>query len=131
MRRGRIVVAKRRHACYRPGMIERYWRFLWIAPMLLCACASRPPAASIDEPAVVYAQAGEEAVDEIRAEAAELDLTGVDPALDEVVCEREQKTGTHMRRTRCMSRRDRAAMRESSQDWIRSGGLEGGPVVTR
>lgn len=102
-----------------------------LAPIALGACAAQPdPISRVAEPAVVYANADESTVDEVRAAASELDLTDAQEA-DGVVCRREQKTGTHMRRVICRTEAQRAAMRENSQEWLRSGGIEGGPVLAR
>lgn len=104
---------------------------LYISVLALGACASPPATVSnVAEPVVVYADVDAETIDEVRAAAAELELN--DPGgTDGVVCRREQKTGTHLRRVVCRSERDLAVMRESSQEWLRSGGIEGGPVVAR
>ena len=78
----------------------------------------------------MYSDADAAVVDEIREAATEVE-TASNREDEEIVCRREQKTGSHMRRVVCRSERERAEMRESSQDWLRSGGLEGSPVVAR
>lgn len=102
-----------------------------VVPVLLCACVSQSNRlSSTGEPGVIYADTEAEVVDELRAAATEVDLAAPAGA-DEVVCRREEKTGSHVRRVVCRTERERAMMRQNSQEWLRSGGLEGGPVVAR
>ncbi len=51
--------------------------------------------------------------------------------IDELDCRREIKTGSHRERERCMTRSQRRAIRQASQEWLRSGGWQGSPVVVR
>jgi hypothetical protein len=104
-----------------------------VTPLVLWACASSPDLASNGngQSEVVYAAVGPEAVDALRASATELDAVPNGPGADEVVCRREEKTGSHVRRVVCRTERERASMRQNSQEWLRSGGQEGGPVVAR
>ena len=104
-----------------------------IGPIALGACVSQPVVDGDSlpiEPTLVYADADTETVDQIRADASTLELANGSENTG-VVCRREAKTGSHVRRTVCRSERQREIVRENSQDWLRSGGIQGGPVIAR
>lgn len=51
------------------------------------------------------------------------------PGPNEIVCDETILTGTHQQRELCLSRAQRRAERAASQEWLRSGGFGGSPVV--
>jgi hypothetical protein len=50
---------------------------------------------------------------------------------DDLICRREAKTGTHRRKRVCRTRAQIESERRLSQEWIRSGGRDGSPIVAR
>ena len=50
---------------------------------------------------------------------------------DEIVCTEEVIVGSHMTRKRCATRRSREEAMRAAQDWIESGGEEGGVTVAK
>lgn len=103
---------------------------------LLCACASNQPVAvpvaNVARAPAPLAAAGGNASD--REPVSDPVIIYVQPPPDnsnEIECRRESRTGSHLSRQRCMTRREREEIRDQAQEWMRSGGINGATMTVQ
>jgi len=94
--------------------------------ILLAACAAQPTALEIAQSAQAdaAAQFDPETLEEIRLSAETISLPR-SLADSEVVCQRVQRVGSHMRRQVCLTRAEWRRQSEEAQEWMRSDGQQG------
>jgi len=103
------------------------YRMVVILPLLLAACTSGPavPDASSGPDAALAAESAHD-VPPLSGNPVVLEVVGALSTDDDVVCRRENVTGTHQKREICTTRAARREEQRDAQEWMRSGGLRGG-----
>ena len=109
------------------------WAYL-VAFLLVSACAQQPisqqpPTAELQPavPQVLLAST----LEEVRVRAKQVPIQLLRVSGDDVVCRKEVRVGSHMRRERCFSRRDLDEATRNAQEWLRTSGFQGSPSVAR
>jgi len=102
-------------------------RIVLTLPFLLAACASGPAAldARPKPDASIAAEAAAKVLP-LSGDTVVLQAGGVPATDDDVICRRENVTGTHQKREICTTRVARRQEQRDAQEWMRSGGLRGG-----
>lgn len=104
-------------------------RFLPLAGIALTlGCAAEPPPALYDDVGLVY-----DAHTLVGADIASKPVVAElqQPGSDDLVCRREVRVGSHLKRRVCFTQAQLEEITEEAQLWLRTGGFEGSPSVAR
>jgi len=103
--------------------------FLFVSACAQQPTVQQPPTAEL-QPAAPQASAAYTA-EELRASAKQVGIQPPSFSGDDVVCRKETRVGTHVRRERCFRRGELGEATRNAQEWLRSGGFQGSPTVVR
>jgi hypothetical protein len=104
--------------------------------LVLGACASNEPtsipiAANVAAvaPAATGSNAGSDPASDPASDPVIIYVQPPPQSAPDVECREEARTGSHLSRQRCMSRREREEIRDQAQEWMRSGGINGATMT--
>jgi hypothetical protein len=96
------------------GMTIMRHAWAWSVGILLTACAASPP-----PPPTLVGPPTEEVVNVVT------------PKRSDLICTVQRPTGSQIAERQCLTRAEADRIRESSQEWMLSGGSHGSPIYVR